>query len=226
MKKKQDESQLLVRFPSDLFEDVKRFAESHERSLNGEIVWALRQYVEQQKKEEEKARMIEAIDQVKPLVSWREHIDQGKAVFHATLPYERAGKVEGKYIHEYDTLSTAGERVKRKFKDTLFPKYFDTFEELVASCDERDLWSDAPTAEAYINRMQDMFISMEEYVIEPDMDEEDIEAIPEDMRLTHEDLETIKKHSKETFAEMRRKGMKKWSEDIRKAGGTEKQDKE
>ena len=67
---------------------------------------------------------------------------------------------------------------------------------------------------------------MEEYVIEPDMDEEDIEAIPEDVRMTREDLEMIKRRSEETFAEMRKKGMKKWTEDVRKAGGIEKQDKE
>ena len=39
-----------TRYPPDLLEELRKLAQEHERSLNGEIVWALRQYVEQQKK--------------------------------------------------------------------------------------------------------------------------------------------------------------------------------
>jgi hypothetical protein len=39
-----------TRYPPDLLDELRKLAVAHERSLNGEIVWALRQYVEQQKK--------------------------------------------------------------------------------------------------------------------------------------------------------------------------------
>ena len=39
-----------TRYPPDLLEELRKLAVAHERSLNGEIVWALRQFVEQQKK--------------------------------------------------------------------------------------------------------------------------------------------------------------------------------
>jgi hypothetical protein len=34
-----------VRFPADVWEDMKQFAKDHERSTNGEIIWALREYI-------------------------------------------------------------------------------------------------------------------------------------------------------------------------------------
>jgi hypothetical protein len=86
MTKKPDESQILIRLSPDLCEEVKRFAEEHERSLNGEVVWALRQYIEQQKKEEEKARMVAVIDQVKPLVAWKEEIECCLSNLNAFFP--------------------------------------------------------------------------------------------------------------------------------------------
>jgi hypothetical protein len=46
---KQVEQRTQVRFPSDVWEEIKRLAEQHERSFNGEIVWALRYYIKQQK---------------------------------------------------------------------------------------------------------------------------------------------------------------------------------
>jgi hypothetical protein len=39
-----------TRYPPDLLDELRKLAQEHERSLNGEIIWALRQYVEQQKK--------------------------------------------------------------------------------------------------------------------------------------------------------------------------------
>ncbi len=39
-----------TRYPPDVLDELRKLAQEHERSLNGEIVWALRQYVEQQKK--------------------------------------------------------------------------------------------------------------------------------------------------------------------------------
>ncbi|MFL5591387.1 MAG: Arc family DNA-binding protein [Ktedonobacteraceae bacterium] len=39
-----------TRYPPDLLDELRKLAGVHERSLNGEIIWALRQYVEQQKK--------------------------------------------------------------------------------------------------------------------------------------------------------------------------------
>jgi hypothetical protein len=46
---KQSEQRTQVRFPPDVWEEIKRLAEEHERSFNGEIVWALRYYIKQQK---------------------------------------------------------------------------------------------------------------------------------------------------------------------------------
>jgi hypothetical protein len=56
MTKKPDEAQTIIRLSQSLLEDIKHFAELHERSVNGELVWALRQYVEQQKKEAAKRK--------------------------------------------------------------------------------------------------------------------------------------------------------------------------
>jgi len=37
-----------TRYPPSLLEELRKLAEEHERSLNGEIIWALREYVAQQ----------------------------------------------------------------------------------------------------------------------------------------------------------------------------------
>lgn len=215
---KKDETQTLIRLPLSLLEDIKRFAEMHERSVNGELVWALRQYVEQQKKEEEKAKMAAVIDQVKPLAAWKEEIERGEKIFHASLPWERVGKNdEGWYVREYDNFSTASDRATRKFKDTTFPKFFRTFEELVDSCTEEDLWSTGPTAETFINWVKTVCSGLEEFVVEKGMDEEDIEAIEEDVRLTPEDLESIKENVESVFEEVREKGYAKWSAERKEA---------
>ena len=41
-----------VRYPKELAEALKRLAEKHHRSINGEIIQALQEYVQRQKKEE------------------------------------------------------------------------------------------------------------------------------------------------------------------------------
>jgi hypothetical protein len=47
-----------TRYPPDLLEELRKLAQEHERSLNGEIVWALRQYIaKQQKKDEDYTRL-------------------------------------------------------------------------------------------------------------------------------------------------------------------------
>jgi Arc-like DNA binding domain len=43
------EKKAQVRFPFDVWEDMKRLAKEHERSFNGEIVWALRCFIASQK---------------------------------------------------------------------------------------------------------------------------------------------------------------------------------
>lgn len=39
-----------TRYPPDLLGELRKLAQEHERSLNGEIVWALRQYIAQQQR--------------------------------------------------------------------------------------------------------------------------------------------------------------------------------
>jgi hypothetical protein len=39
-----------VRFPLDLLQAVKQFAQEDKRSINGEIVWIVEQYVKQRKR--------------------------------------------------------------------------------------------------------------------------------------------------------------------------------
>lgn len=52
MNKTPDEIKAQVRFPHDVWERMKQLASGHERSTNGEIIWALRQYIEQQEGEQ------------------------------------------------------------------------------------------------------------------------------------------------------------------------------
>jgi predicted transcriptional regulator len=42
-----DEVKITVRIPVEVADRIRRLAEAHDRSLNGEIVWALRQYGKQ-----------------------------------------------------------------------------------------------------------------------------------------------------------------------------------
>ncbi len=47
MDKKQQDIKSQVRFPFDVLEAIKQLA--HQRSFNGEVIWALRQYIETQR---------------------------------------------------------------------------------------------------------------------------------------------------------------------------------
>jgi hypothetical protein len=49
---KKEETQTLIRLPKSLLDEIRQLAETHERSLNGEIVWALRKYAKQQEGEQ------------------------------------------------------------------------------------------------------------------------------------------------------------------------------
>jgi len=46
MKEKQPITNITIRVPSDVADSLRRLAKQHDRSLNGEIVRALREYVE------------------------------------------------------------------------------------------------------------------------------------------------------------------------------------
>jgi predicted HicB family RNase H-like nuclease len=48
--KKQQEVKITVRIPADVAEGMKQSAQQNDRSLNGEIVRALREYLAQQKR--------------------------------------------------------------------------------------------------------------------------------------------------------------------------------
>jgi len=51
MKKTQDDVKIQVRFPHDVWTELKRLADKNERSFNKEVIWALREYIVQEKKE-------------------------------------------------------------------------------------------------------------------------------------------------------------------------------
>jgi hypothetical protein len=51
MEKKPGVKQVTFMFPLDVLETMRRLAQFHQRSLVGEIVWALRQYIAQQPEE-------------------------------------------------------------------------------------------------------------------------------------------------------------------------------
>jgi hypothetical protein len=40
------ERHVSIRFPVDVLEALRRLAKQHERSLNGEVLWALREYLQ------------------------------------------------------------------------------------------------------------------------------------------------------------------------------------
>ncbi len=43
-----EEIKITVRIPVGIADKIRQFAEDHDRSLNGEIVWALRQYAKRE----------------------------------------------------------------------------------------------------------------------------------------------------------------------------------
>ncbi len=40
-----DEQPITIRFPLDVLAMIRKLAKQHERSFNGEVIWALREYV-------------------------------------------------------------------------------------------------------------------------------------------------------------------------------------
>ncbi len=49
------ERRISIRFPLDVVNAIRALAKQHERSFNGEVVWALRAYAERQKGEQGKS---------------------------------------------------------------------------------------------------------------------------------------------------------------------------
>jgi hypothetical protein len=41
---REQETRITIRIPTAIAEELRRLAKAHDRSLNGEIVWALREY--------------------------------------------------------------------------------------------------------------------------------------------------------------------------------------
>jgi hypothetical protein len=50
---RKDETRISIRFPLDVLEVIRALAKKHERSFNGEISWALREYAARHKHESE-----------------------------------------------------------------------------------------------------------------------------------------------------------------------------
>ncbi len=46
------ERRISIRFPLDVLAVIRRLAKKHERSFNGEVIWALREYAERHKDEQ------------------------------------------------------------------------------------------------------------------------------------------------------------------------------
>ncbi|MGO8950429.1 MAG: Arc family DNA-binding protein [Ktedonobacterales bacterium] len=51
MSEKRLTTSITIRVPLDIAEVLRQLARQHDRSLNGEIVWALREYAEKHKSE-------------------------------------------------------------------------------------------------------------------------------------------------------------------------------
>lgn len=51
MDKQEQETRITIRIPTEIAEMLRRLAKRHDRSLNGEIVRALREYTERHKDE-------------------------------------------------------------------------------------------------------------------------------------------------------------------------------
>jgi hypothetical protein len=46
------ETRISIRFPLDVVHALRKLAKQHERSFNGEVIWALREYTERHKHEQ------------------------------------------------------------------------------------------------------------------------------------------------------------------------------
>jgi hypothetical protein len=51
MKDQSSEQKLTIRFPLDVLEAIRQLARAHDRSFNGEVVWALREYARRHAKD-------------------------------------------------------------------------------------------------------------------------------------------------------------------------------
>jgi len=51
-KKRMEEAKFNARFPRALFEELRELAREHERSINSELVWIVRAYLERQRRRE------------------------------------------------------------------------------------------------------------------------------------------------------------------------------
>ncbi|HEX4208657.1 MAG TPA: hypothetical protein VHZ51_31535 [Ktedonobacteraceae bacterium] len=49
MDKEQTEKKIQVRFPVDVWQDLKQFSQEDQRSFNGEVIWILRNYIAERK---------------------------------------------------------------------------------------------------------------------------------------------------------------------------------
>jgi len=48
MDEKRKEYRTQIRFPADVWDNMKKLAQEHDRSLNGEVIRALRQYIQKE----------------------------------------------------------------------------------------------------------------------------------------------------------------------------------
>lgn len=48
--KKQDEAKFNARFPLEVYQALRALAKQHQRSINSELVWIVREYIERQSK--------------------------------------------------------------------------------------------------------------------------------------------------------------------------------
>ena len=48
-KQEKGEQRISIRFPLDVLAVIRTLAKKHERSFNGEVIWALREYAERHK---------------------------------------------------------------------------------------------------------------------------------------------------------------------------------
>jgi len=48
MNERQKEYRTQIRFPADVWDKMKNLAQEHDRSLNGEVIRALRQYIQKE----------------------------------------------------------------------------------------------------------------------------------------------------------------------------------
>ncbi|HEY7123110.1 MAG TPA: YlcI/YnfO family protein [Ktedonobacterales bacterium] len=51
---KKVEQKISIRFPLDVLDAIRQLARAHERSFNGEVVWALREYAKRHPKPEKR----------------------------------------------------------------------------------------------------------------------------------------------------------------------------